>query len=329
VLGQDGAGHTEPVAQLADHFLRAQHILLTTHTTPDGDGIGGSLGLAQILRSLGKNVTVYLQDPVPYNLRFLPGADTITHQVPDGASFDLTCSLDAPNLAALGSKLPARPTLGLFVSIDHHRRAEPFADLTWNRPDSASVGELVYQLAQTLGVEVTRDIATCLYCAIFCDTGGFRYSRTNPHAMRVAAELLERGVDPWEITVHIQESHPASRNLLLGEVLRTLTLSPDGRCAAITITREMFERTGGSEALTDGFINFARGIEGVEVAIQLIEVDDESYRIGFRSRGRVDVSQVAGLLGGGGKKNAAGCQLCGTHGEILSRVFSAVAQVVA
>lgn len=311
--------------QIAVLLRGARRVLLTTHTAPDGDGVGGCLALAGLLRGLGKEVTVYLQDPLPHNLRFLPGADTVVHD-PPADPFDVSCALDTPTLDALGPRLPPREQLGTFVSIDHHRRATPFADLTWNCPDSASVGELVRELAAALPAEITREIATCIYCSIFCDTGSFRYSRTNPTAMRVAAEMLERGVDPWEMTVHIHESHPASRNRLLGEVLRTLTLSEDGRCAAILITRDMFARTGGDEALTDGFINFARGIEGVEVAIQLCEVGDDLYRVGFRSRGKVDVSQIASVLGGGGKRNAAGCYLAGPGSEVLAKVFSAAAK---
>lgn len=314
----DDEGAVERVAEI---LRSARRVLLTTHLSPDGDGVGGVLALALLLRSRGVEVLAYLRDPVPYNLNFLPGREQIVHEIPETARFDATCVLDT-NAEALIGALPPRERLGTVVLIDHHRKQEPFADVAFIDPESASVGEMLYRLAKKLPARLTRDIAKNIYCSIFCDTGGFRYSSTNPMAFRVAAEMLELGVDAWEMTSHLQESHPAARQHLLGEVLRTLTLSDDGRCAAIFLSREMFSRWGASEELTDGFINFARGIAGVEVAVQFLEREPGGYQVSFRSRGRVDVSQIARALGGGGKRRAAGCRLEGQPAALLTRVFA-------
>lgn len=315
-------------SRVIDTLRASQHVLISSHTEPDGDAVGGVLALGAILKALGKNVTLYLHDPVPFNLRFLPGAREIVSSLPPEASFDTTCIIDTNALEKVGPALPPRERLGVMVLIDHHQQQSPFADVSWVEPQSASVGELMYYLARKLSVEITLDIARCIYCAIFCDTGSFRYSCTNPTALRVAAEMVERGVDPWEMTAQIHESNPLSRHLLLGEVLRTLTLSPDGRCAAILITREMLKKTGATEDVTDGFINFARGINGVEVAVQLHELERDIYQVGFRSRGRVDVSLIARSLGGGGHKNAAGCRLVGSPELILKRIFEETSKLL-
>lgn len=308
------------LTKVARCLLKAKRILLTTHLEPDGDGIGGMLALAGLLTPMGKHVTLYSSDPIPYNLHFLPGSHQIRTTLPEKASFDATCIIDTFSFSMVGP-LPPRKRLGTLLQIDHHKTQELTPDAALLDPKSSSVGELIYRLSFALGAPISREVAKHIYCAIFCDTGSFRYAKTTPEALRVAADMVERGADPWEMTANIHESHPVSRNRLLGEALRTLTLSDDGRCAAICLTRDMYEKTGANDALTDGFINFARGVAGVEVAVQLSEVQQEVFQVAFRSRGRVDVSRIAAAFGGGGKKNAAGCRLEGEPNAILQRIF--------
>jgi phosphoesterase RecJ-like protein len=307
-------------ALIANHLRSSQKVLLTTHLAPDGDGIGGILALGALLEQLGKEVTLYSSDPVPYYFRFLYGAEKVIDSLPEGASFDATCILDTYSLSLVGP-LPPREKLGCLIQIDHHKTRDFAPDMALVDPKSSSVGELVYRISGELGTEVTKEIAKCIYCSIFCDTGSFRYGKTTPEAMRVAADMLEKGVDPWEMTTNIHENHPPSRNRLLGEALRTLTISEDGCCAAIWLTQEMIEQTGATSELTDGFINYARGITGVEVAVQLFEVKPQMYQVSFRSRGKVNVSQIAATFGGGGKKNAAGCRIEGTPETVLQKIF--------
>jgi phosphoesterase RecJ-like protein len=216
------------------------------------------------------------------------------------------------------------------LNLDHHITTEPFGDLNYVDPEAASVGVLAYKIIQGLGHPLSRDAAECIYASILADTGCFRYSSTDPECLRIAAELLERGVDPWEMTVRVYEQQPLARMKLLAEVLNTLEVAPGGKLATITITREMVARTGTHLDLTDGFINYARSIDGVEVAASFREPEDgsRSWRVSFRSRGNVDVSAIAQKFGGGGHKNAAGCAIEGDQAAVRARIAAEVAQAL-
>jgi len=134
--------------------------------------------------------------------------------------------------------------------------------------------------------------------------------------------MIAKGVDPWEVTSHLYESQPRSRLELLALALATLTFSECGRIGSLTVTLDMYEKTGSDAELTDGFINYPRSVKGVEVAIFFRQLEKDCYKVGFRSKGQVDVSRLAELFGGGGHHNAAGCVVEGAINDVRQRVFS-------
>ena len=316
---------------LAVEALRgAERVLLTMHRGPDGDALGSALALACALREMGREVVVYNPDELPYNFRFLPGADVVARTIAGDASFDVTVATDAGSADRLGPDVPPPPRRGKLLNLDHHITTEPFGDLNYVDPDAASVGILAYKIIKGLGHPISREAAQCIYASILADTGCFRYSSTDPECLRVAAELLESGVDPWEMTVRVYEQQPLARMKLLAEVLKTLEVAPGGKLATITITREMVARTGTHVDLTDGFINYARSVDGVEVAAAFREPEDGSraWRVSFRSRGNVDVSAIAQRFGGGGHRNAAGCAIEGDEAEVRARIASEIGRAL-
>jgi phosphoesterase RecJ-like protein len=214
------------------------------------------------------------------------------------------------------------------LNLDHHITTEPFGDLNYVDPAAASVGILAYKIINGLEHPLSRDAAECIYASILADTGCFRYSSTDPECLRVAAELLEAGVDPWEMTVRVYEMQPLARMRLLADVLRTLEVH--GKLATITITNEMVARTGSPLDLTDGFINYARSVDGVEVAASFREPADGSraWRVSFRSRGRVNVAAIAQKFGGGGHHNAAGCSIEGDEASVRARIAEEIEQAL-
>jgi phosphoesterase RecJ-like protein len=305
---------------LAVEALRAAgRVLITMHRGPDGDALGSALALACALREMGRDVTVYNPDELPYNFRFLHGAGEVAKAVPAGAAFDVTIATDAGAFERLGPDVPKPPSRGLFLNLDHHMTTEPFGDVNYVDPSAASVGILAYKIIRGLGHRLSKDTAECIYASILADTGSFRYSSTDPECLRVAAELIEAGVEPWEMTVRVYEMQPLARMKLLAEVLGTLEVA--GKLATITITNEMVARTRSELDLTDGFINYARSVDGVEVAASFREpVDGGPWRVSFRSRGKVNVAAIAQKFGGGGHHNAAGCSIDGEQGAVRARI---------
>ena len=302
-----------------DALRSAGRVLITMHRGPDGDALGSALALACALRDLGREVTVYNPDELPYNFRFLPGAKGVERSVPADARFDVTVATDAGAFDRLGPDVPDRPRRGLLLNLDHHITTEAFGDVNYVDPHAASVGILAYKIIKGLGAPLSRDAAECIYASILADTGCFRYSSTDPECLRIAAELLEAGVDPWEMTVRVYEQQPLARMRLLADVLDTLEVH--GRLATITITNAMVTKTGSEIDLTDGFINYARSVDGVEVAASFREPQNGGpWRVSFRSRGRVNVAAIAQKFGGGGHHNAAGCSIEGDEAAVRARI---------
>ena len=315
---------------LAIEALRsAGRVLLTMHRGPDGDALGSALGLAQALREMGREVVVYNPDDLPYNFLFLAGAADVVRSLPADARFDATVATDSGAFARLGPDVPTPERRGVLINLDHHITTEPFGDVNYVDPAAAAVGVLVYKIIRGLGHTLSMKSAECLYASILADTGCFKYASTDPECLRIAADLLEAGVDPWEMTVRVYEQQPLARMKLLAEVLGTLEV--EGRLATITIKKEMIARTGTHLDLTDGFINYARSIDGIEVAASFREPEEQTpgtWRVSFRSRGRVDVSAIAQRFGGGGHRNAAGCAIAGDEAQVRARIAHEIDQAL-
>jgi bifunctional oligoribonuclease and PAP phosphatase NrnA len=328
--GVAGARDWRPAENLpcAVEALRdARRILLTMHRGPDGDALGSALALACALRELGREVVVYNPDELPYNFRFLPGAAQVVRSLPEGAAFDVTVATDAGSFDRLGPDVPPPDRRGVLINLDPHVTTQPFGDVNYVDPHAASVGILAWKIIRGLGHAVSRDAAQCIYASILADTGCFRYSSTDPECMRIAAELIESGVEPWEMTVRVYEQQPLARMKLLAEVLGTLEVHK--KLATITITNAMVAKTGSGLDLTDGFINYARSVDGVEVAASFREPQDGGpWRVSFRSRGRVDVSAIAQKFGGGGHHNAAGCSIEGDEAAVRARIADEIEQAL-
>ncbi len=305
---------------------QGNRFLVASHENPDGDAIASTLALANALREMGKDVVAYNQDGVPNDYRFLPGWEKVVTSVPKDASFDAGFVLDAGELRRAGSWI--RGVSHTLVNIDHHPHSENFGEIYWVDERACATGVLVYRLLQAAGWPVSLDVATCLYTTILSDTGSFRYSNADPEAFRVAGELVALGVNPWSISSGLYESQEESRLRLLGMALPTLDVAPCGTFAAITVTEEMLTKSGCRPEHTDRFINYPRSIRGVEVAIFFRQVGPDRYKVGFRSKGTIDVGSLAREFGGGGHHNAAGAVVSGPLPEVRNLVFSRLGELL-
>ena len=301
--------------------------LIACHENPEGDAIGSELALALALRKMGKTATVLNADPVPANLLFLPGADTVVF-TEDGSKYDVAVVLDCGSperTGRVGRELRKCP---LLVNIDHHRTNGDLGELALVDPDAAATGLLIHRVLSAMGYEIDLDVATNIYVAVLTDTGSFHYGSSSPEAFEVAGDMVRRGVDPWAVAEQVCEAQSAHRLRLLGRVLDSLEVSDGGRVACITTMQEdLREFASGKDAL-EGFINYPRSIVGVEVAVSFREEEGGVFRVSFRSKGRVDVSAVAARFGGGGHRNAAGCAVPGTLADVKKRVQEALAAVL-
>jgi phosphoesterase RecJ-like protein len=319
-------GMNEP-NDIITELKRCNTFLISVHKNPDGDALGSQLALMLALEKMNKTVTMHNLDPVPEIYRFLPYASRIGTGRPVQGSYDAYIVLDSdpPRTGLFDAVYPA----DTLINIDHHVTNSSSWTHTWVDPAASATGEMIYKLLGLLGVPIGRDIALCLYTAIFTDTGSFRYTNTTPESMRISATLLEAGADPWLVTENVYESLAYRRVKLLGTILSNMESSADGRIAWVVVTDELYRQTGTTAEDTDNFINFVRSVKGVEVAVLLRQTGDEQYKISLRSKGRVDLSRLAQSLGGGGHKNAAGCVLDGSKEFVKERVIGEVEKAIA
>jgi len=308
------------IPKIADLIRQGRRFLVASHESPDGDAIGSTLAMSHALRALGKEVTTFNQDPVPKNFRFLPGSESIVDRLPEQARFDVGFILDAGELRRAGNHLSRH--CELLVNIDHHPYSEHLGPCDLLDIEASATGALVYRVLTELQVTLTEEMAVCIYTAVLSDTGSFRYSNANPEAFHIAAEMVGLGIDPWYVASGLYESQDAARLRLLAKALATLTLSRCGRMASVTVTDGMMEEAGATVEHTDGFVNYPRSVRGVEVALFFRQVSADSYKVGFRSKGTIDVGALARELGGGGHHNAAGAMVEGDIESIRREVFA-------
>ena len=321
---------------LVDALQRGSSFLLTSHINPDGDAIGSELGLAQVLKKLGKRVVVWNRDETPNAYRPLVGSAEIHvgELPPDGFpdAFDMAVPLECPSLDRCGLEEQIR-RLPL-LNIDHHLGNDEYGEVVWIDTAAPAVGTMIHRLAQALGVEIDADTATALYLALVTDTGGFRFANATPEAFESAAALVRVGARPERVSHWLYESNPEAAVRLQAEVLQTLELHHDGSVATAWLRRDMMERCGAEAGDSEGLINIPRSIAGVETVALLKELKDGGVKVSLRSRGEVDVQRIAHRHGGGGHKNAAGFTVQAVDGPVDPRnlqaeLVSAMAQALA
>ena len=300
----------------------SRHILVSSHARPDGDAIGSILACGLMLEQTGRRVDMVSSDPVPRLYRWLPCADHIRTTLHVEGSYDLVILLECDGLERSGLRgLEGRR----IVNIDHHASGQPFASVNWIEPGASAVAEMVFDLANAgamtdAGAHMTPEIATCLYTALLTDTGSFCYHGTDAHALSLAAELVRLGAQPAAIAQQVYFSNPLSKMALLGCALSTLTR--EGRMAWLWVTHDDMVRTAAAEEDCEGIVNYAISLSGVDIAVFLRELPDRRVRLSLRSKGKVDVAQVAEHLGGGGHVNASGCTLPGPMPDALQQIVA-------
>jgi len=314
---------TETIQKIIEVVRSNSSFLLTTHEGPDGDAIGSSLALASFLRRIGKDVTVYYMDPLPDLYAFLPGADSVIHHIPD-KHFDVAFVLDIGERKRAGKEFCDFSRVTTSINLDHHLSCDNFADLNLIDTHAAATAILVYRIAKASGYSFDRQTAICIYVAVITDTGSFRYSNANCEAFSVAGEMIESGVNAWDVAEQLYENQPQKRLELLAQCLPTLEVFNAGSAASVTVTLDMYSATGADAELTDGFINYPRSIRGVEVAIFFRQLEEEKFKIGFRSKGKINVATFSAAMGGGGHHNAAGCVVDGTLDEVKTKIYAVV-----
>ncbi|MBI3540344.1 MAG: bifunctional oligoribonuclease/PAP phosphatase NrnA [Candidatus Eisenbacteria bacterium] len=323
-----------PRAAFHEFIARHRRFLLTTHINPDGDGLGSETALALWLAQSGREARVLNDAVMPLNFTFLGRDVAYESYEPEVAErrfteADAVIVLDTSNRQRVGRVAQHFDRHAIPIAVvDHHVSHAGFGQVNVIEPEKAATGEIIYDLIREGGGTITRTIAEALYVALMTDTGSFRYSNTDSHAHRMAAELLTHGLDPQRLHSDVHSHASAGRLRFFGEVLSALEMLEDGRLVVLEAAPEQFQRHGLVGADTDGLVDLPRTIGGVEVVALFSEVDPGKVKVSLRSTGRVSIDQVASRLGGGGHVHAAGVLLRGTRAEVRERVLPALGELV-
>jgi phosphoesterase RecJ-like protein len=313
LTGQTEASRIEAILEI---LRRGERFLVCSHSRPDGDALGSMLATGMLIEQLGKHADLVTADQVPKVYRGLPGAENIrTAQRVDGP-YDAVILLECDGLERTGLS-----GLEQFfqVNIDHHASGRAYANLNWIDRQAVSLGELVYRLVKAAGATVTPQMASCIYTTVLTDTGGFCYGLMQASTFGLAQELVLAGAAPVRIAQDMYFSTAASKLQLLGAALGNLKC--EGRLAWLWVTHQDIVRTGATEEDSEGMVNFALCVSGVEAAVFLRELPEGCIRVGLRSKGQVNVAAIAGRMGGGGHEGAAGCTLAGPLERALDEIL--------
>lgn len=319
------------IQSLAPELVAGRRVAISTHMNADGDGCGSETALARLLAQRGIESRIVNPTPWPSLFEFLLGGAAIDATESGSAALtgiDLLIVVDISDVKRLGSltETVRRLTIPKIV-IDHHIASDdPAGSIVLTDTTACATGELVYDLACELDLEITPEIARSLYAAILTDTGAFRYSNTTPRSHAIAAELLSHGVDPEEMYQRVYASAPAGRVRLLAEVLSSLGVDEECGVAWLTMAAGSLERHGVRSEDLDGIVEHARSIAGTRMAIFFRDLGYGKVKISFRSTGDVDVNLFARGFGGGGHVKASGALVAGTLDEVRDRIVSEAKQ---
>jgi phosphoesterase RecJ-like protein len=298
---------------VADVIREHDRFLVTTHENPDGDALGSLLATTLAVRSLGKDTVMFLSGevPLPAEYRFMPLDGLLRGAPPADATERVVLALDCANDSRLGASAETLLRAPVVVDVDHHHDNTRFGTVNCVVADASSTGEIVRDLLAELGIELTPELAEPLYVALVTDTGRFQYSNTTPKAHRVAAELIEAGVDVQRVFRAVYESIQFAKLKLLARALERAQVYEGGRVVVSYLVATDFAEVGAEEPYSEGIIDFLRAVEGAELAALIREPPRPGpprHRISLRANAEgLDVSAIARASGqGGGHRQAAG-----------------------
>ena len=303
--------------EISEQLKKTDSILLFTHVNMDGDTLGSAAALCKVLRNMGKECYILLEDEMHDNLKFMDkGYCTYDQNVISRP--DVSMCIDCGELKRFPKRADKFKEGSVSICVDHHGTSEPFCQFNYIDPGAAATGELIYKLITAMGQEIDKEIGEALFAAITTDTGNFQYSNTTKESHEIVAKLYDAGIDPNKVSVEIYETVRVEKLLVRNRILDTMVLACDGRLAIAYVTQEMLKKTGALMEETEGIVSELRSIDKVEVAVFLKEDADDTVYVSFRAKRDADVAEVAAKFGGGGHKKAAGCTL---HDITLSRAF--------
>ena len=314
-----------------------KHFTILMHNSMDGDTLGSALALAFALKGMNKTVTVVKEEGVPDNLAILPGLDFLADFSEDAKAGILSDAADSQSAVLvvdtgdtvlLGKRRIILENASCIINIDHHLTNIQFGDINLVEDGFSATAEVVFLLIEELKVPLSFNIAACVYAGICTDTGGFKYGNTTAQTHEIVAKLLQFPLNVEHMHFCFFDVMSINKLRCLQVVVNQLKFYLDGKLALVVITGEDFRRYEATPDCCEGLVNIGRCIQGAEVSILAKEVEDDVFRISFRSHGGVDVSTIAQRFAGGGHRAASGCLMKAAAAEVEQQLVFEVRRLL-
>ena len=299
---------------ILEELKNAKSVVVLTHENPDGDAIGSGLATYMALKQLGKNPDIIIPE-LPKAYSFMPCADEIKKET-NIENYDLAIAVDCATIKMLNGWSNYFENAKVKVTIDHHGTNTMYGDYNYVNPDAPACTQVLITIFEYLGVEITKEIGTCILTGIITDTGGFQYQSTTP-------ELLKKGVNVSDIYKRVMNTKSRANFELRRRALERMEFLEDGKIAITYTTKEDIEEVNAETGDFEGIVEEGRAIEGVEVSIWLREKDN-GFKASLRSNSYVNVSDVCLMFGGGGHFHAAGCTIAQSLEQVKEKMINQV-----
>ena len=308
---------------IADKLKACKSILIFCHTRPDGDTLGSAYALKKAFENSGKIAEVICDSPIPEKFSFLGFKDEIASVKTLDDPFDAFVAVDCSTEGMIGDNYALFSKKTETFNIDHHVSNTRYAKYNYVEDRAASC-EIIYELLLYLGGEISKYVADCLLLGISTDTGHFMHSNATAKTFAIASKLIEAGADAHEIGVKMFKSQSISRALLQADIMSKMKFYEEGKIALIAVMKSDIEKHGATSDETEGFIDYPLSVDGVEVAVSILENKQNCYKISLRSKGRVNVNEIAATFGGGGHVLASGCMIFGFFEDVKDKILRAI-----
>lgn len=295
----------EKLTKVIDALKDAKFIGVGCHTSPDGDALGSVQALTLALRKMGKDVYIFSKDKVMETLKFLPlslEVEASDHIVKSGT--DLIAMLDCGAIDRVNVDFKGIYGSQL-LNIDHHKTNDRYGDINYVDKEASATGEIIFDIINKLGVEIDKDIATCLYTAITTDSGSFRFQCTTPRTHEIASALLKTGIDFSSISRTVFDTKPFGKVKLIGHVISSMESCLSGKVNILKVSESDFINFNVMDRDTSDIVNFGLAPMEAEVSILLKEAEDR-IRVSMRTKEKVDAGKFSEKFKGGGHERAAG-----------------------
>ena len=309
------------IDNIKEEINKANDIVILTHETPDGDAIGSALAMYLALKKINKNVDVIIPE-YPKTFEFLPGANEIKNEG-NKTPYDLAISVDVTGIKRLNGFGSYFENANSKIQIDHHEANDMFADFNFVNPASPACAQILILVIEQLGIEIDKEIGTCLLTGIITDTGGFKYEGVTAETFEFASWLLTKGVDVSDIYKRVLQMNTRANFELRKIIIDRMEFLFDNKITFTYITLDDMKKANAASGDHEGLVEVGRDIEGVAVSIFLREIDG-GFKVSLRSNNDINVSDVAINFNGGGHRRAAGCNIMENFELAKQKIIKAV-----